>query len=104
MVKITNGIEIFEVTRGAFDGIYSRQGYTIMKDEVTSESVEVEEKVEKSEDEIFVEDIITKPISQWSKDEVKRFAALKEIDITGTKNAGEAKEIIKEFIETESQK
>ena len=27
MVKITNGVNVFEVTKGAFDGIYSRQGY-----------------------------------------------------------------------------
>jgi hypothetical protein len=37
-------------------------------------------------------------VSQWNKEEVKRFAALKEIDISGTKNANEAKEIIKQFL------
>ena len=56
---------------------------------------------EKTEDEIFVEEILEKPISQWNKDEVKRFAAIKEIDISGTKNANEAKEIIKSFIDGE---
>ena len=30
MVKITNGVNVFEVTRGAFDGIYSRQGYKLV--------------------------------------------------------------------------
>ena len=92
MVKITNGVDVFEVTRGAFDGIYSRQGYTIMN-----------EKAAKTEDEIFVEEILEKPISQWNKDEVKRFAGIKEIDITGTKNANEAKEIIKSFLEAQEQ-
>ena len=87
MVKITNGVNVFEVTRGAFDGIYSRQGYTI----------------EKTEDEIFVEEILEKPISQWDKDEVKRFAGIKEIDITGTRNVNEAKEIIKSFLEAQEQ-
>ena len=56
---------------------------------------------EKSEDDIFVEEILEKPISQWNKEEVKRFAAIKEIDISGTKNANEAKEIIKSFIDGE---
>lgn len=99
MVKITNGKVVFEVTRGAFDGIYSRQGYTIIGKEIPDN----EESAEpiKTEDEIFVEEILEKPVSQWNKDEVKRFATIKEIDIAGTKNAGEAKEIIKAFLEQE---
>lgn len=103
MVKITNGVNIFEVTRGAFDGIYSRQGYTIMDEKKANPDVNANEVPEKTEDEKFLDEIIEKPISQWNKDEVKRFAALKEIDITGTKNANEAKEIIKGFIEADSQ-
>lgn len=100
MVTITNGKNVFEVTRGAFDGIYSRQGYTVI-DEVPGQ-MELEVKSaenEKTEDELFIEGVIEKPISQWNKDEVKRFAAIKGIDITGTKNANEAKEIIKGFLE-----
>lgn len=96
MVKITNGVNIFEVTRGAFDGIYSRQGYTI----IDKERAAIKNKVtEKTEDEKFLDEIVEKPISQWNKEEVKHFAVLKEIDITGTKNAGEAKELIKSFLE-----
>ena len=102
MIKITNGVNIFEVTRGAFDGIYSRQGYTII-DEKKATDVNTPAIPEKTDDEKFIDEIVEKPISQWNKDEVKRFAALKEIDITGTKNAGEAKEIIKSFIEAGSR-
>lgn len=101
MVKITNGVNVFEVTRGAFDGIYSRQGYTIMDENKKAEAPAVPVVPEKTEDEIFVEEILEKPISQWNKEEVKRFAAIKEIDISGTKNANEAKEIIKSFIDGE---
>lgn len=103
MVKITNGINVFEVTRGAFDGIYSRQGFTIMDEKKIASKVEDTEIPEKTDDEKFLDEIVEKPISQWNKEEVKRFAALKEIDITGTKNAGEAKAIIKDFIEADSQ-
>ena len=99
MVKITNGKEVFEVTRGAFNGIYSHQGYTLVEGEKVEEPIESTGAPEKTEDEIFLEGIVEKPISQWNKDEVKRFATLKEIDITGTKNANEAKEIIKQFLE-----
>lgn len=103
MVKITNGVNVFEVTRGAFNGIYSRQGYTIMNEKATegAKTLETPKTPEKTEDEIFVEEILEKPISQWNKEEVKRFAAIKEIDISGTKNANEAKEIIKSFIDGE---
>ena len=98
MLKITNGVNVFEVTRGAFDGIYSRQGYRIME-EHKQEEAEQPKVPEKTEDELFIESIIEKPISQWNKDEVKRFATIKEIDLAGTKNVGEAKEIIKTFLE-----
>lgn len=98
MVKITNGKNVFEVTRGAFDGIYSRQGYTILDEKQVPGQQEIQEP-EKTEDEVFVDEIIEKPVSQWNKDEVKKFAALKGIDISGTKNAGEAKELIKKFLE-----
>lgn len=105
MVKITNGVNVFEVTRGAFDGIYSRQGYTIMNEKAAKDAKtpEAHKAPEKTEDEIFVEEILEKPISQWNKDEVKRFAGIKEIDITGTRNANEAKEIIKSFLEAQEQ-
>lgn len=101
MVTITNGKNVFEVTRGAFDGIYSRQGYTLVSEVHGQMDIETEINAnsDKTEDELFVESVIEKPISQWNKDEVKRFAAIKEIDITGTKNANEAKEIIKGFLE-----
>ena len=99
MVKITNGKDIFEVTRGAFDGIYSRQGYVLVKEKKNASNVDDNNKVpEKTDDEKFLDEIIEKPVSQWNKDEVKRFAALKEIDISGTKNVSEAKEIINEFL------
>lgn len=98
MVKITNGVNVFEVTRGAFDGIYSRQGYTIVNEAVKRKAADWVP--EKTEDELFLDEILEKPISQWNKEEVKRFAALNDIDIAGTKNANEAKNVIKEFLGT----
>lgn len=100
MVKITNGVDVFEVTRGAFDGIYSRQGYKLSENTEANNEVNSAPMAEKSEDEKFAEAIIEKPISQWNKDEVKRFAAIKSIDLTGTKNVNEAKDLIKTFLES----
>lgn len=102
MVKITNGVDVFEVTRGAFDGIYSHQGFCVVNEKTDTKKKQQENTAqEKSEDEVFVEEVLEKPISQWNKDQVKRFAAIKGIDISGTKNANEAKEIIKSFIDGE---
>ena len=104
MVKITNGVVTFEVTRGAYDGIYSHQGFKPVEEveEVAEEKVATGEDVDnRTDDEKFADELAEKPISQWNKEEVKRFAAIKEIDISGTKNANEAKEIIKSFIDGE---
>lgn len=100
MVKITNGLNTFEVTRGAFDGIYSRQGYTLVKED---ELKGIPKEPTLSEDEMFLIDIQEKPISQWSKEEVKRFASLKGVNISGTKNVGEAKSLIKDFLDSKSE-
>lgn len=100
MVKITNGVNVFEVTKGAFDGIYSHQGYALLEEETSTKEAPSEEM---SADEKFLLEIKEKPISQWSKSEVKRFAALNEVSLAGTQNVNEAKDIIKDFIENESQ-
>lgn len=98
MVKITNGIVTFEVTRGAYDGIYSHQGFKPVE-EVAEKKVAADEDVDnRTDDEKFADELVEKPISQWNKEEVKRFAAIRDIDISGTKNANEAKEIIKQFL------
>lgn len=103
MVKITNGVNVFEVTKGAFDGIYSRQGYSLVGDEKAKTEQDVIEGEPEDEDIAFCKEVIEKPIAQWNKNEVKRFAELKEIDISGTKSANEAKELIKNFIDSANQ-
>ena len=98
MIKITNGIVTFEVTRGAYNGIYSHQGFKPVE-EVAEKKVAVGEDADnRTDDEKFADELVEKPISQWNKEEVKKFAAIRDIDISGTKNANEAKEIIKQFI------
>ena len=63
---------------------------------------EVEEEDELlTEDEKFCENLLEKPIGSWNKIEVKKFAEIKGIDISGTKNPAEAKNVIKEFLAAE---
>ena len=80
------------MSNGAFEGIYSKQGYSKVAETVPNVPVAEPGVVEKTEDELFVENIVEKPISQWNKDEVKRFAELKKLT-SGTRNAGEGEGI-----------
>ena len=118
MVKISNGEVTQIVSRGAFDTQYKRLGFQIVGDNQAVEAKKEEKKSEAqvpdddfdadvaddTEDGDDFEELLEKPISQWNKTEVKDFAAAKGIDIHGTKNANEAKEIIKKYLDDEAKK
>lgn len=102
MVKITNGINTFEVPTGAYRNTFKKLGYNLMSEpkEVTTVPPDASDvKVEEKETQVdeFAE-LMEKPIAQWNKAEVKGFAAAKGIDLAGTKTIDEAKERIKESI------
>lgn len=100
-MKIINGLgEIFEVSKGAYEDIYSKQGFKpYNKGNIKEESKSPNEEQNESPDDKFLEMIKEKPLSQWNKNETKKFASLNGIDISGTRNVHEAKAIIKEFLE-----
>lgn len=108
MIKITNGSEVYEVTSGAFKNIYGPMGFyplseadkhAVEEPEVEAEpeeEVEVEEQAEEVDpDQAFCDELDKKPIGQWNKNEVKRYATVKGIDISGTKSINEARDRIK---------
>lgn len=133
MVKITNGVDVIEVTAGAFNTIYKRQGYELV-DGVEDDVIEVtdEEDQKPSEDEHAEDgkdindsddasegdqnvsednaddaekddefaDLITKPVSQWSKEEMQKYVKANDIDTSKAKNVAEAKKIIAEYIDS----
>ena len=121
MVKITNFVNTFEVTQGAYDDIFKKQGFELVeevprkKKKATKKPVkeaveeveedeweEVEEatgKDYKSEEEAYIDELLKKPISQWSKAEVKTYASVNGLDISKTQNIGEARNIIKQSID-----
>lgn len=126
MVKISNGEVTQVVSRGAFETQYKRLGFQIVGDNKATEvKKETKKAAEEKKPEVQVpddddfdadaaeddtedgddfEELLEKPISQWNKTEVKDFAAAKGIDIHGTKNANEAKEIIKKYLDDEAKK
>lgn len=91
-VRITDGVSEIEVSQGAFENIYSKQGFT----EVKHEPVEEAEPTEKTDEEIAA-DIEEKPLSTWDKADIKKYAEVYGIDLSGTKNIEEARDIIREF-------
>lgn len=101
MVKITNGVDTFEVTHGAFKTVFKPQGYYLIYGEPkVSQDVpgEPEHIDEVNEDEAFVESVVEKPIGSWSKAELKRFTDIKGIDISGAKSVADVREVVKNHL------
>lgn len=95
MIKITDGREVYEVTKGAFETVFKNQGWQIVNKNVIEPVLE--QKV-LTEDEKFEIEVVEKPIASWSKEELKRFADLKGISLEGVHSTNEVREIIKNYI------
>lgn len=64
---------------------------------------EEDEQDKDAEEAAFVEDILEKPLSQWSVDELKEFVRIKDIDTTGAKKTSEVRAIVKKFLEAQDK-
>lgn len=132
MVRITNGEVSSRVPYSAYISMYKRLGFTIegeepikpqkkvetpkkeeKKEEPKKNDSAEEEEVEEDEaededeeaadDEAFVEDILEKPLSQWTPDELKKFAEIKNIDTSKAKKVSEARAIIKKYLDEQAK-
>ena len=95
MVKITNGINVIEVTNGAFEMVYKGQGYHKVVEQQAVVSAPVKDGGQDAGEVDRFTELEEKPVSQWSKAEVREYAEAKGIDLSGTKNVNEAKDRIK---------
>lgn len=123
MVDITNGKTSLTVTKGAFEGIYKHQGYTLVHDyagsttikqaeketpstnnyiaeEESSASDNLEQTAESDEKAIEMAELLETPIGQWSKEQLKEFAEANNISIDGASTVREVRNIIKDFIDS----
>lgn len=100
MIDITNLVNTYSVTKGAYEDIFKRQGFKPVEEEKKDKKETVGE-TKKTNEEAYIEELMEKPISQWNKEEVKTYASLKNVDISNTKNIGEARNIIKQSIDKE---
>ena len=121
MVTISNGKTTFRVTAGAVE-VYKSMGFHVVdgkendqikpvehKEEKVAEDVAGEpeaggsdaedEDVEDDTEEAYVTELLEKPLSQWSNEEVKEFVRIKGIDTSGAKKLSQVKDIIKAYLD-----
>lgn len=117
-VKITNGNAEFEVTKAAFENAFKQQGFRIidgvapiihnrfedkfdvnldMEAEISEAEYpksEIPAEAKLSEDDLFVREMLEKPISEWTKGELKRVAKIKDIDLSNVDSTSKARQIV----------
>lgn len=96
VVTITNGTITTDVSVGAYNCIFARQGYYPVKVD-DAECSGINKAMDANEE--FVSGLNEKPLSQWTKDEVIKYAEINGIDIAGTKGPNEAKQIIRNYMQ-----
>lgn len=55
------------------------------------------------EDVAFIEELLEKPLSQWSNEEVKEFVKIKGIDTSGAQKVSQVRGIIKTYLEEQNK-
>ena len=121
MVTISNGKATFRVTAGAVE-IYKSMGFHVVDDKENDQIKSVEHKEEKAAEDVasepetdgsdvedegveddaeeaYVTELLEKPLSQWSNEEVKEFVRIKGIDTSGAKKFSQVKDIIKAYLD-----
>ena len=121
MVTISNGKATFRVTAGAVE-IYKSMGFHVVDDKENDQIKPVEHKEEKAAEDVagepeadgsdvedegveddteeaYVTELLEKPLSQWSNEEVKEFVRIKGIDTSGAKKLSQVKDIIKAYLD-----
>ena len=79
MIKITKGngvnAKVLQVSQSAYENFFQRQGY-VQVETSPHPSPLPEGEGTKSDDDLFLESVEAKPISQWSVEELRRYAVL----------------------------
>lgn len=93
MVTITDGVHDLTVTKGAFDSIFSKQGYRLAK---KTQAVQHDTVIDNNSKKLNA--LVEKPISAWTKNDMKFYVTQTGLDTTAAANVEEAREIIREHI------
>lgn len=120
MVKISNGEVTQVVSRGAFESQYKNLGFNIVCDNSTvkteSKPVETNKPVsnptpvvnneveeDNSEEADDFEELLEKPLSQWSNEELKAFVNTNDIDTSSAKKTSEVRALVKSFLDEQAK-
>lgn len=107
MVKITNGAVVLEVSKGAFENVYKKQGYEIFKGNLSEaqkrhekqeKQVEKQVEAETKTSHVTPEEFSDKPLSEWKKADILEYCRVNNFDISKATNIREAREILKKHI------
>ena len=101
MITITNGVNVIEVTNGAYSGIFAKQGYRPVESANKPAQPATEPEKAKSEA-LTIEQIEEKPISKWNEKEIAFYAAEKGIEIPADAKIAKKRAIVKAAIEIDS--
>lgn len=93
MIDITDGTHEFDVTNGAFEDIFKKQGYI--------EAIE-DETASKSELEAQVDSLDDKPVSMWTKQELKAYCEAHNISLDDVTSTDEVRKRVLEYQEQQS--
>lgn len=93
MISITDGTSTFDVTEGAFEDIFKKQGYVeVAEDNAAS----------KSEPEAQIDSLDNKPVSMWTKQELKTYCEANGINLDGVTSTDEVRKLVLEHQEQQS--
>lgn len=100
MVTITNGDKTFRVTAGAVKP-YEDMGFRVVRDTPLEDNED--SGMGSSSDEGYIEELLEKPLSQWTNEEVKYFVKVKEIDTSGAQKISQVRGIIKTYLDEQAK-
>ena len=90
MLTITDGDKTMRVTRGAYEELYRAMGFDVVRGGgVPMETVEVTEEQRLAE----------RPISKWSKAELKKFCEDNGINLQGASKVSDVRLRVKAYLE-----
>lgn len=92
MIQITDGVNQFTVSEGAFNNVFKQQGYQVLKPESPEDSIE-------SEPEKQSDPLDEKPVSKWTKQELKSYCDKHGIDLEGVTSTDDVRKRVLSYQE-----
>lgn len=98
MITLTNGTKSFRVPAGAAK-VYGSMGFYVAESGKNQDLGHMGEMPEADGGMGSLDDLVEKPLSQWTNEEVKEFVKIKGIDTSGVQKVSQVRSIIKEYLE-----